>query len=152
MLYILNMNRLIICAAALLLCGCFSTPSNITDKTTAEELIQFAQSALDRDRYRLAIHYYNAILERFSKNPEKVCDAEYGIASVHYKQRRYNTAKDEFQAILSKYDSAAASKNLPKKYQVLSKIRLERIAEKQKTMPKFLQIFDKDKDKASDKT
>ncbi|MDR0527394.1 MAG: hypothetical protein LBG79_06230 [Spirochaetaceae bacterium] len=142
MIYSLDMRTLLVCLTALFITACFSFPAAINNNTTAEELVQYAQTAMDRDQHKLAIYYYEEILKRFSNNDEKVCDAEYGIASVHYKQRRYKLAKEEFEEILQKYNGPS-SKNLPKKYQILSKIRLERIAEKQKSVPKFLQRLEK---------
>ncbi|MDR2510568.1 MAG: hypothetical protein LBC77_08000 [Spirochaetaceae bacterium] len=118
-----------LCLAAV--SGCASGPISVPEDSSAEEVIQLAQEAMDKDRYKLAIQYYEAVIDRFSFNAEAVCDAEYGIALVHYKQKKYDLAKEEYSALLDKYTGAQAAK-LPKKYQVLSKIGLEKIAEKQK--------------------
>ena len=121
------MKQIITIALLLLFfAGCGSGPVRIPDGASAAELTQMAQTAMDRDRYNQAIQYYEAITGRFSYDSEAVCSAEYGIALVHYKQKKYELAKEEFSVIIAKY-AASGGGSLPKKYQILSSIVLERI-------------------------
>ncbi|MDR2468576.1 MAG: outer membrane protein assembly factor BamD [Spirochaetaceae bacterium] len=115
------------------LTGCFTGPVVIPDNASAQEIIQMGQTAMDRDRYNQAIQYFQAVLERFPYNDAWMCDAEYGVAAVHYKQKKYTLAKEELSALLAKYDASGGS-NLPKRYQILARNRLNVIAEKQRIL------------------
>ncbi|MDR2481401.1 MAG: tetratricopeptide repeat protein [Spirochaetaceae bacterium] len=126
-------NRKVVYAIAVFIAACYSGPVSIPNDVSAAEITQMAQSAMDRDRYNQAIQYYEAIIERFPFDNDMFCGAEYGIALIHYKQRKYSAAKDEFKALLLKYDSPGGD-ILPKRYQILSNIVLARISEKQKLL------------------
>jgi outer membrane protein assembly factor BamD (BamD/ComL family) len=109
--------------------GCVSAPVNVTDETTPAELVQRAQEASDRNRNKLALQYYNLILERFPDDINMVCAAEYEIAFIHYKQRDYDTAREEFNALLERYNTPDEVL-LPPQFKRLAVIVLERMAEK----------------------
>jgi outer membrane protein assembly factor BamD (BamD/ComL family) len=89
-------------------------------------LIQRAQEASDRNRYKQALQYYEVILERFPTNADLVCNAEYEIAFIHYKQNKYETAENEFNTLLSRYDTPD-EELLPPQYKRLALIVLERM-------------------------
>jgi hypothetical protein len=65
-----------------------------------------------------------------------VCTAEYEIAFIHYKQKKYADARTEFNALLERYRSPGAEL-LPPQFRRLSTIVLERITEKEKTKAPF---------------
>jgi outer membrane protein assembly factor BamD (BamD/ComL family) len=111
--------------------GCVSGPEDIKDDTTAAEIVQRAQEASDRNRYKLAMEYYEMILERFSGDIDMVCTAEYEIAFIHYKQRKYDIAREEFNVLLERYNTPDEAL-LPPQYKRLAAIVLEQIAEKAK--------------------
>ncbi|MDR2803336.1 MAG: outer membrane protein assembly factor BamD [Treponema sp.] len=96
-----------------------------TDLTTGE-LVQKAQEASDKNRYDTAAMYYNAVLERFPNDREAVCGAQYEIAFIHYKQKKYAEAEDELLSLLSLYN-APDGDLLPRKYFILSSTVLENI-------------------------
>ncbi|MDR2522020.1 MAG: hypothetical protein LBC72_05675 [Spirochaetaceae bacterium] len=114
-----------VCAAALGV-SCVSKPE-IADGATVMEMVQKGQEATDRDRYSLGLYYYGAILERYPRDMEAVCTAEYEIAFIHYKQKKYTTAKTEFEALLARY-TKVDSELLPQEYKVLSGIVLKKIS------------------------
>jgi outer membrane protein assembly factor BamD (BamD/ComL family) len=114
---------------AVVLLGCSSGPVNITDDTTPAEIVQRAQEASDKNRYKLAMQYYELILERFPDDTEMVCTAEYEIAFIHYKQRKYDLAREGFNALLERYNTPDEVL-LPPQYKRLATIVLERIDEK----------------------
>jgi outer membrane protein assembly factor BamD (BamD/ComL family) len=121
---------------ALLLCvffiaGCGSGPANVSDTVTPAELVQWAQEASDRNRYKQALGYYEAILERFPGNNDYVCAAEYEIAFIHYKQKKYDLAESEFTDLLVRYDASDAEL-LPQQYKILATIVIARINERKK--------------------
>jgi outer membrane protein assembly factor BamD (BamD/ComL family) len=111
---------------ALFAAACYSGPVEISEGLTPEELIQRAQEASDRNRYNVSLQYSQAILERFPSNIDMICAAEYEIAFIHYKQKKYGTAKEEFNALLSRYDTPD-EELLPQQFKRLSYMVLERI-------------------------
>ncbi|MDR2740892.1 MAG: hypothetical protein LBB98_01900 [Treponema sp.] len=116
---------------AILFSGCYSGPKDIKDDTTAAELVQRAQEASDKNRYKLAMQYYELILERFPDDIDMVCTAEYEIAFIHYKQRKYEIAREGFNALLERYNTPDEVL-FPPQYKRLAAIVLERMAEKGK--------------------
>jgi outer membrane protein assembly factor BamD (BamD/ComL family) len=104
---------------ALLLASCASGPVVIPGDITAEELIQRAQEASDRNRYAVSLQYYEAIRERFPEDLVNACAAEYEIAFIHYKQKKYAEAKDEFTDLLSRYEDPD-EELLPPQFKILS--------------------------------
>jgi outer membrane protein assembly factor BamD (BamD/ComL family) len=121
---------------ALLFCvvvaaGCASGPENVSDTITPAELVQRAQEASDRNRHNQSLEYYALILERFPDNIDYVCAAEYGIAFLHYKQKKYDLAESELRKLLARYDSPDAEL-LPPQYRILSNIVIAAIEERKK--------------------
>jgi outer membrane protein assembly factor BamD (BamD/ComL family) len=101
--------------------GCASGPANIPDTITPAELVQRAQEASDRNRYKQSLGYYEAILERFPGDNDYGCAAEYEIAFIHYKQKKYDLSESEFRDLLAKYDQGDAEL-LPPQYKILANI------------------------------
>jgi outer membrane protein assembly factor BamD (BamD/ComL family) len=121
-----------IVAAAAFLCfaGCASGPLVINEDLTPEELIQRAQEASDRNRYKVSLQYYQALLDRFPSNIDWVIAAEYEIAFIHYKQKNYEQSREEFNSLLQYYDTPDAEL-LPPQFKILAEIVLEQISEKE---------------------
>jgi outer membrane protein assembly factor BamD (BamD/ComL family) len=117
-------------AAALIALSCASRPIAIPQDLTAPELIQRAQEATDRNRYNNALQYYQAILERFSYNSEYVCAAEYEIAFIYYKQKKYAQAKSGFNTLLDRYNTPDGEL-LPPQFRILAIKVLGTIEEKE---------------------
>jgi outer membrane protein assembly factor BamD (BamD/ComL family) len=116
---------------AVLLGACASGPVEISAELSPAELIQRGQEATDRNRYNQALQYYEAILEWFPSNIDAVCAAEYEIAFIHYKQKKYALAKTEMNALLERYN-IPDEELLPPQFKKLAVIVLERIAEREK--------------------
>jgi outer membrane protein assembly factor BamD (BamD/ComL family) len=111
---------------ALLLCfvvaaSCASGPANVSDTITPAELVQRAQESSDRNRYKQSLGYYGLILERFPDEIDYVCAAEYEIAFIHYKQKKYEAAESEMRKLLARYDGPDAEL-LPPQYRILANI------------------------------
>jgi outer membrane protein assembly factor BamD (BamD/ComL family) len=114
---------------AALTVSCFSGPETIPDTIAPEKLVQQAQEASDRNRYRQALVYYEVILERFSGDTAYVCAAEYEIGFIHYKQKKYELAETELRKLLAQYDHPDAEL-LPPQYKILANIILTRLDER----------------------
>jgi len=120
---------------ALCLAACVTGKLNIPEEISPAELIQRAQEASDRNRYNHALQYYTALLERNRTNIDLVCTAEYEIAFIYYKQKKYSQAKEGFDTLLERYD-APNGDMLPPQFKRLATIVLERISDKEKPLKK----------------
>jgi outer membrane protein assembly factor BamD (BamD/ComL family) len=119
----------LLCVAAV--AGCASGPANVSDTITPAELVQRAQEASDRNRHNQSLGYYGIILERFPDRIDYVCAAEYEIAFIHYKQKKYELAESEMRKLLARYDSPEAEL-LPPQYRILTNIVLAAIEERRR--------------------
>jgi len=115
---------------ALLFSACASAV-NIGEDLSPAELIQRANEAMDKNRYKVAIQYYEALRDRNPSNIDLNITAEYHIAFIHYKQEKLEQARDELNAVLEYYKSPDAEL-LPQHYKRLSQIVLQTIDEKEK--------------------
>jgi outer membrane protein assembly factor BamD (BamD/ComL family) len=125
------MNRLYFAFVLMLLFSACASTANISEDLSPAELIQRAHEAMDRNRYKTAIQYYQALYDRNPSNPDLRITAEYHIAFIHYKQKKYEQAKTEFNGVLAYYDSLD-EELLPKHFKRLSQIVLKSIEEKEK--------------------
>ncbi|MDR2618374.1 MAG: tetratricopeptide repeat protein [Treponema sp.] len=126
----MNMGKYILFPLfAVLLASCMSGPVDIGSELTAAELVQRAQEASDRNRYKISLQYYEAVLERFPQDMEYVCAAEYEIAFIHYKQKKYDEAREEFTSLLARYDNNPDEELLPQQFKILSRKILDTITE-----------------------
>jgi outer membrane protein assembly factor BamD (BamD/ComL family) len=99
--------------------ACASGPVEIPDDLSAAELIQRGQEASDRNRYGVSLQYYEAILTWFPLDIDNICAAEYEIAFIHYKEKKYDQAKAEFTSLLARYDTPD-EEILPPQFKILS--------------------------------
>jgi outer membrane protein assembly factor BamD (BamD/ComL family) len=111
--------------------GCSSGPANISDTITPAELEQRAQEASDRNRHKQSLAYYEIILERFGDRIDYLCAAEYEIAFIHYKQKKYDLSESGLRALLARYDGPDAEL-LPPQYRILANIVIAKIDERKK--------------------
>jgi len=119
---------------AALLASCASTVQ-VSEDLSPAEIIQRGQEALDRNRYNVAIQYYHALYERNQSNIDLVITAEYHIASIHYKQGKYEQAKTEFNNLLNYYNTPD-EELLPQHFKKLAQIVLQRIEDKENSNSK----------------
>jgi len=117
-------------AIALLFSACASTVK-IGEELSPAEIIQRANEAMDRNRYKVAIQYYETLRERNQSNIDLVITAEYHIAFIHYKQRKFDQARDELNSVLEYYKETDAEL-YPQHFKRLSEIVINTIDEKEK--------------------
>ena len=136
--YTYSMNRFLLTIIVFSLClsACVTGKLIIPDDLSPAELIQRAQEASDRNRYSHALQYYEALHERNPTNIDLICEAEYEIAFIHYKQKKYGQAREELNALLTRYDTPD-DKFLPQHFKLLAKKVLERIDEKEQPRKLF---------------
>ncbi|MCL2184305.1 MAG: hypothetical protein FWB86_00395 [Treponema sp.] len=128
------MNRLIFKILMLIIIlsisACASTIT-ISEELSPAEIIQRGQEALDRNRYNIAIQYYQALHDRNRTNIDLIITAEYHIANIHYKQGKFALAREELNKVLAYYNSPD-EELLPQHFKRLSQIVLQRIDEKER--------------------
>ena len=112
---------------AFLTFSCASKAMVIPDLTVME-LVQRAQEASDRNKYKVSLQYYETIIQRFPYDIDSICAAEYEIAFIHYKQKKYDIAKNEFTALLERYNTPDGEL-LPPQFKILSQKIMDRIEE-----------------------
>jgi len=120
---------LIVLLSVLFVTAC-TTVANIPEGLSPAELIQRAQEARDKNRYGVAMQYYQVLLERNITNIDLVCEAEYEIAFIQYKQKKYTQAKAGFYALLERYE-ILGRENLPPQFEILARRVLSTISEKE---------------------
>jgi len=115
-------------AVTLIFSACASL--NISEDLSPAELIQRAQEASDRNSYNTALQYYYALRDRNKNNIDLIITAEYEIAFIHYKQKKYPQAREELNAVLE-YFNTPDEELLPQQFKRLSQIVLKSIDEKE---------------------
>jgi len=128
--------RILIALAAFLLFSACASTVNISEELSPAEIIQRAQEASDRNRYKTALQYYRTLLERNRGNIDLVITAEYEIAFIHYKQKKYQQARTELNQVLE-YFNTPDEELLPQQFKKLSQIVLDRITEKENRRTPF---------------
>ncbi|MCL2264665.1 MAG: hypothetical protein FWC22_01370 [Treponema sp.] len=117
-------------AIIILLSGCKTTAVISADMSSAE-IIQRAQEAMDKNRFNAAIQYYEALYTRNQNNIDLIITAEYHIAFIHYKQKKYDLAVEGLKGVLAHYNTPDEIL-LPQHFKRLSQIVLQTIDNKTK--------------------
>jgi tetratricopeptide (TPR) repeat protein len=92
--------------AALLMASCSSSPQEIPEDLQPIEYFQQAQKlAMEQNNYQGAIRYYRTFIQRNPDDIQHVVEAQYEIAFLYYKQGQYTRASEEFNKLLSYYES-----------------------------------------------
>jgi outer membrane protein assembly factor BamD (BamD/ComL family) len=108
------------------LAGCQTAPEEIPEDLSPAEMFQRAQEAVDAERWDTALRYYETFKTRFPDNRGQIVEAEYEIAFISYKQGEYDDARQQFEAILARYETEDAAQ-FPRWPQVLSARLIEEI-------------------------
>ena len=112
--------------AAVFVVSCANKPIVISDDLTPAELIQRGQEASDRNKFSISLQYYAAVIDRYPYDIDSILAAEYEIAFIHYKQKKYDMAKVEFTDILERYNTPD-EELLPPSFKILSRMILDKI-------------------------
>jgi outer membrane protein assembly factor BamD (BamD/ComL family) len=127
------MKRLLLFALLLLCAGlvaCRSAPSEADvalDKTVAE-LTQLAQTAFDDGHVAESEMYYRIIEKRFYDDLPSRLAAEFELAHIKVKQKKWREALPLLETVLSYYEGIQAYA-LPQSYFKLATADLEKIPE-----------------------
>jgi outer membrane protein assembly factor BamD (BamD/ComL family) len=113
-------------ALAAALTSCSSVPKEIPESLTAQELIQLGQSNFESGNYKAALAYYNTTVERYADFPAIYVEAQYEIAHLYVKEKKYDLAVPVLNELKQMYDSTAPG-TLPAAYKKLAEIEFEKI-------------------------
>jgi TolA-binding protein len=110
----------------LLTVSCVTRVTAIPVDLTPIEYFQKAQEAVAAwDDYNTALLYYRTFIERYPNDAERVVEAEYEIAFLHYKMKEYDTAETLLKELVRKYKEPG-SETLPRwPYSLAEKILSE---------------------------
>ena len=103
----------------------------ISENLSPAELIQRAQEASERNHYNVAKQYYEALYQRNQTNLDLVITAEFEIAFINYKQKKYQLAREGLAGVLEHYNTPD-EELLPEHFKKLAQIVLKTIDEKDK--------------------
>lgn len=116
-------------AAALLLISCASNqPEELPVEMTKLEIVQQAQTAYDKGKTELAIHYYETLLKRYGMETAVYVEGKYEIAHIYVKEKKYSEAYPLIMEIKEIYETALPGE-LPASYRKLAEIDLTKFPE-----------------------
>lgn len=108
--------------------GCQSTQIEITDDMTEQQLIKLAQESYDEGNIKASETYYQAIIDRFGTNMGTRIMAEFELAHILVKDKKYDEAKPMLEQIIS-YFTEETMYEYPVEYKKLAEIDLAKITE-----------------------
>ena len=134
---------------AVFLFSACATTVNISEDLSPAEMIQRAQEASDRNRYNVAMQYYEALHQRNMTNLDLIITAEYEIAFIYYKQKKYDIARERLTDVLEYYNTPD-EELLPQHFKRLAQIVLQSIEEKERSRSKTSRINTEDSEQDSE--
>ena len=111
--------------AIIFVVSCASIPKDIPLELSAKELNQKAQECTAAENYAGAEVYYKTLIQRFGMDTSVLIPAEFELAHVYIKQKKYDKAKPVLERVLSYYEVDNGS--LPRQYQKLALVDLAKI-------------------------
>ncbi len=122
-------RTLIIAGLSLTLFSCASSVKEVPENLSAAQIIQQGQNYYESGKYKTAILFYQAAIDRYgSTNGMVYLEAKYELGHTYLKQHKYEAAYDTFNEILDIYDQYAGQ--IPGTYKKLAELGLERIGAK----------------------
>lgn len=101
-------------------CGTIPTEATVSPDLTPTELNQKAQEELDKGYIKSALAYYEILLNRYGQDVSVRTGAEYEIAHIYIKQKKWLEADRMLKMIINRYETAGGASISPK-YYVLAK-------------------------------
>lgn len=122
--------------------SCASVPKeeNVPHSMEVIDLIQKAQEAFEINNYRGAKKWYEIILNRFGDDISVRVEAEYEIAHILTKQKKWKEAYIRLKALIARYEEKGGMR-LPQEFYKLAKMDAEKVVKK--LSPLVLQSLEK---------
>ena len=79
--------------------SCKSAPVVIDETMTTQELIQKGQDAYQEGKYKMALTYYQAVIDKPEITPANYIEARYEIGHLYMKKKNYKAARPIFEEI-----------------------------------------------------
>lgn len=114
----------------LMLGSCASSQLRVNPQWTEDMFFKNAQVAMDENRYKTAIYYYEVFLVRYPENHQRVIAAEYERAFINYKMGNYKEATFGYEEIILKYDESPYAMLYHPRFRQLCEIGLVNIEKK----------------------
>lgn len=108
--------------------SCKSTEIVIDETMTPQQLIQNGQNEYQKGKYKNALKYYQAVVDRPEVTPSNYVEARYEIGHLYMKQKNYKAAKPIFEEIQEMFVNTLPG-TLPAAYNKLAEIELAKIPE-----------------------
>ena len=112
-------------AGGVLFTSC-QTLKDIPEDLTAPQLLQRGQAYADASDYKNAEACYLATIDRYGDDTNTYIEAEYELAHLYMKMKKYDKARAVLEEILEIYDYATPG-SLPAAYKKLAQIDMEKI-------------------------
>ena len=94
-------RTLIIAGLSLTLFSCASSVKEVPENLSAAQIIQQGQNYYESGKYKTAILFYQAAIDRYgSTNGMVYLEAKYELGHTYLKQHKYEAAYDTFNEIL----------------------------------------------------
>lgn len=115
----------------LLIVSCASVPKeeNVPKEMEVIDLIQKAQEAFEINNYRAAKKWYEIVLHRFGDDGVVRVEAEYELAHILVKQKRWKEAYQHLKPLIELYESRDGMR-LPQEFYKLAKMDYEKVVKK----------------------
>lgn len=111
--------------------SCTSLPKeeNVPKEMEVIDMIQKAQEAFEVNNYRVAKKWYEIILHRFGDDSAVRVEAEYELAHILVKQKRWKQAYQHLSLLIALYESKDGMR-LPPDFYKLAKMDYEKVIKK----------------------
>ena len=122
---IIVLLSIIALAGGVLFTSC-QTVKDIPEDLTAPQLLQRGQAYADASDYKNAEACYLATIDRYGDDTNTYIEAEYELAHLYMKMKKYDKARAVLEEILEIYDYATPG-SLPAAYKKLAQIDMEKL-------------------------
>lgn len=106
--------------------SCASAKVEVPDNASSLEIIQLAQTALDKGSAKKSLQYYEILLQRYGMNTAVYIEGRYEIAHIYVKQKKYSKAEPIINEILEIYNASQPGQ-FPGAYRKLAQKDFEKI-------------------------
>lgn len=114
---------------ALVSCANIPKAEEVPLDLSADEIIVLAQRETDKENYAGAMAYYEILATRFATDINTLNIAEFEMAHIYIKQKKYQKAHTLLNGILARFEGQGSALLKPE-YKKLAEIDLKKIEDK----------------------
>lgn len=131
--------------AILVLASCATKMKVVTPSWTPELFFKNAQEAMDIDRYKDALYYYDIFLVRYPEDRTRIIAVQYEKSFILYKRGKLKAAEKGYKAIIKEYEESPYATLFHPRFKTLSEIGLKRIEKDRATERKLFWRYHENK-------